>query len=135
MTRKKTEPAEVIRSKSWMSQPEFDNLIRDIDISSLRFLKWKYKDDIQHMKNSLNLNDSENMHMYKQMEQRYKMISEELRKRYHDTILLDDRDIHFSKNHDFIISEDKHGRREIWVVSLDDVGLAVKKIGNVRDEE
>lgn len=134
MTRKKTEQAEVLRSKSWMSQPQFDNLIRDIDVSSLRFLKLKYKDEIRNLKQTTDLGISENMYKYKQMEQRFKMVSEELKRRYHDTLLLNDRDIHFSRNHDYVILEDGEGHREIWSVCMDNVGVNTKRMGNVQDD-
>ena len=132
--RKKTS-SEVIRSKSWKSQPDFDNLIRDIDISSLRFLKSKYKKDITYYKRHTDLSDEVNLREFKGMQQRLKMISEELERRYHDTILIGDKDIHFSNNHDYVISESKDGLREVWQVSLDDIGIKTKKIGNVREKK
>jgi len=128
-------PSDLIRSKSWESQPEFDNLIRDIDISSLRFLRNKYIKDIRYFKKSNDLSIKENIHEYKQMQQRLKMISEELERRYHDTILLDDKDIHFSQNHNYIIESSKDGTQKLWQVSMDDIGIKIKYIGDAWNTE
>ena len=133
MTRKKSENEEIIRSKSWWSQPEFDNLIRDISVSSLRFLKYKYKHDIKEMFSSGI--DSNKFHDYKLMKQRFKMISEELKKRYLNTVLADKSDIHFSDNYEYIIVEYPDGFKELYDVSLDNAGVNVKYKGKVEDIE
>ena len=64
-----------------------------------------------------------------------KMISEELERRYHDTILLDDKDIHFSQNHNYIIESSKDGTQKLWQVSMDDIGIKIKYIGDAWNTE
>ena len=70
-----------MRTSGWKSQYQYDKLIADLSYSSLRFLKSKYKKDLRDFRNSHDLNDQENATKYKEMQQRYSMILEELKNR------------------------------------------------------
>ncbi len=128
---------ENIRSKSWKSQPAYDVFLSDTDMSGLRFLKTKYERDLWDYQLDHDLNNPKNFEEYKEIQQRYKMICEELEKRYHDTLLLDEDDVHFSENYEYIVNESKDGKREIWSVDLyeDEPKIKVRKIGNVKDSD
>ena len=67
-----------VRTSGWKNQPEFDNLLSDLDISSLCFLNDKYKHDIRDFPNHFDLNDNEQQKFYQGMLQRKNMIKEEL---------------------------------------------------------
>lgn len=69
---------ESIRTSGFKSQNEYDVLLSDLDISSLKFLAHKYAKDLKYFRSHNNLNDQENAQAYKEMQQRYKMIDEEL---------------------------------------------------------
>jgi hypothetical protein len=69
------------RTSSAESQWSYDNLLADLDISSLRFLSQKYNKDLVYFRIHNNLNDQDNAQLYKEMQQRKKMIDEELENR------------------------------------------------------
>lgn len=128
---------ENLRSKSWKRQPEYDKLLADTDPSGLKFLKLKYEKDLNSYLLYNDLNNPDNFSEYKEMQQRYKMICEELERRYYDTLLLDNKDIHFSEDYEYVVSEDKWGNREVWDVCYDENESVIKsrRIGNVEDTE
>lgn len=67
-----------LRPNNAKSQWQFDNLIADTDISGLRFLLQKYKKDLGYFRNSHDLNNDDSFSEYREIQQRYKMIGEEL---------------------------------------------------------
>jgi len=76
--------SKVIRTKSWQSQPEFDNIISDLDVSSLCQLRNIYNKEIKNFPNNFDLNHPDHFHYYKEIQQKYKMVSEELNHRMMD---------------------------------------------------
>ena len=81
MTDKDYNRYKVNRTKGYKSQKEYDIEISDFDMSSLRFLKFKYKKDLLDFHNHFDLNDPECYNEYTRLQQRYKMINEELHHR------------------------------------------------------
>ena len=81
-----------IRTTPAERQWEYDNFLSELDPSSLAFLSWKYNDDLVYFRIHNNLNDQENAQFYKEMQQRKKMIDEEIhnRKMWEDGIDLED---------------------------------------------
>ena len=64
------------RTKSWKRQPQYDNLLSEMSISSLRFLKWKYE---RELRQEQGVNLPYDLYIKrKEKEQRYNMINEEL---------------------------------------------------------
>ena len=112
-----------IRTNSAESQWQFDSLLADTDISGLKFLKIKYKDNLIDYTMSHDLNNPEYLSEYQKIQQRYKMINEELKNRYEllETETLYSRDIHFNDNYD-VISKDDNGDIKIYRPSLTDGG-------------
>lgn len=94
---------EMLRSKSWKSQPEFDNIISDITPSGLQYLKEKYENDIYSFYKTHNLSIDEYKTEYTEMQQRFKMINEELERRIKDTSLSFEHEIVFDKDSDTVI--------------------------------
>ena len=66
-----------VRTSGRFNQPKFDRVIAELDISSLRFLKQKYNEDIKEFSRHYDLNNSEYHHEYKLILQRKNMIDEE----------------------------------------------------------
>lgn len=64
-------------NKGWTHQPQFDETISDLDVSSLKFLKHKYTKEIQEFQNHFDLKNTNYQIQYKDMLQRKKMIDEE----------------------------------------------------------
>lgn len=77
------------------SQYRFDKLLSELDISSLRFLRHKYLQDISHFRQEHNLNVQEYAQTYKELQQRLKMISEELKLREQLSAVRHEPDIYF----------------------------------------
>jgi hypothetical protein len=69
------------RTQGATHQWEYDNLLSELDISSLRFLSHKYNKDLSYFRNNNNLRDNTNAQLYLEMQQRKKMIDEELQNR------------------------------------------------------
>ena len=67
-----------LQTKGYHSQPKFDSMISNLDVSSLKFLNHKYKVDIRHFREIFDLGDVDNQQQYQEMLQRKKMIQEEL---------------------------------------------------------
>jgi len=74
-----------IRTDGWRHQSNYDNLLADLDVSSLSFLKYKYNRDIRYFRNHHDLNDEDNAEKYKLLLQRKSMITQELEHRLYDT--------------------------------------------------
>lgn len=69
---------EVLRiSKGYNSQGRFDEVISDLDVSSIRFLRQKYTKEIQDFQNHFDLNNLDYQRQYKMVLQRKKMLDEE----------------------------------------------------------
>lgn len=73
-----------LRTSGYRSQNAYDNLLSDLDNSSLSFLSSKYNKDLVYYRIHHNLNEQESAQEYKEMQQRKSMIDEEIknRKRY-----------------------------------------------------
>jgi len=69
----------VILTKGRNSQYRFDQLLADTDISGLKFLKSKYIKDLAEYRRNHRI--SENPMEYRRMQQRLKMITEEIKLR------------------------------------------------------
>jgi len=97
-----------IRTTSAERQWQFDNVLADTDISGLKFLKNKYKDNLAEYFLTHDLNNPESLSEYQEMQQRYKMINEELKTRYDiiENESLYSRDVHFNDNYDIVFKED-----------------------------
>jgi len=67
-----------LRTSSYRGQEAYDRMLAECSISSLRFLSDKYDKQLDEFKERNNLNDSENWREYKDLQQRKKMIDEEL---------------------------------------------------------
>ena len=67
-----------IRTSSYEAQKSYDRMLADCSISSLRFLSDKYEKDLDKYKELHNLDKIEYWQEYKNMQQRKKMIDEEL---------------------------------------------------------
>ena len=59
------------------------------------------------------------------------MLDEEIEKRIHDTVLLDEKDIHFTDNYDMVVSTDKYGKVELWDVSLTNDTVNTRKLNSL----
>ena len=67
-----------LRTSSYKKQNAYDRLIADCIISSLRFLSDKYQKDLNNYKENYDLEEKDNWIEYKRMQERKKMIDEEL---------------------------------------------------------
>lgn len=72
------------RLDSWKSQPDFDKMLQDVDISGLKYLVEKYEREMNNYYETHDLSDDDNLQEYKGIQQRYKMVNEELEKRTYD---------------------------------------------------
>ena len=73
------------RTSGWESQPEYDSILSDLDVSSLVFLKDKlYPERLREFRNTHDLNNPLSQKEYKYMQQRIVMIREELSNRMYD---------------------------------------------------
>ena len=68
----------VPRTSGWQSQNAFDNMIANLDVSSLCFLNDKYAEDIRRYPQFHDLKCEEFYHEYKDMCQRKHMLTEEI---------------------------------------------------------
>jgi len=74
----------VNRTSGWETQPIYDGELSTMDMSSLRFLNYKYKSDIRDFSKDYNLDVKKNFDHYMGMRQRKNMIREELNHRIMD---------------------------------------------------
>ena len=72
------------RTKSWQSNPKYDNFLACSSMSDLIFLKQKREKDINYFRQHHNLGNPNAFDEYKILQQTYKMICEELENRYKD---------------------------------------------------
>lgn len=100
---------EYFKTKGNKCQYQFDKLLSDIDISGLTFLSKKYDKDLVDFRSSHNLNDQEHAQTYKEMQQRKKMISDELenRLRQMEDEKYNSKDIYFNDNYDVVVKDSK----------------------------
>lgn len=66
------------RTKSWKSNPTYDNFIGDLDMSSLRVLKKKRKNDLHYFTLYHDMKLKDNKDEYYTLRQTYSMIKEEI---------------------------------------------------------
>jgi len=78
------------RTSGWTTQPRFDETISGLDVSSLRFLKHKYKKEIQDFRNHFDLDNYDYQLQYKRLIQRKHMIDEEYEVRKSSESILDE---------------------------------------------
>ena len=69
------------KTDGWKRQPYYDEFISDLDISSLRYLAVKKQKDINYYRNTHDLNKEEHAERYKEIQQQFKMITQELHSR------------------------------------------------------
>ena len=111
---------ELIMTAGADSQRGYDNLLSDLDISSLRFLAQKYAKDLHYFRSHHDLNEQENAQSYKEMQQRKKMIEEELS--FRENLADEDKiDTYFTDGYDIIHVND-NGERKIIRPSLTEDG-------------
>ena len=72
----------VPRTSGWQTQWEYDNLLADLDVSSLCFLNDDYRHKIKEFPMTYSLSDPETQHQYQLLLQEKKMIEEELDVRF-----------------------------------------------------
>ena len=84
MSKKQWAETKTRRTKSWQSQPEFDNMLGDLDISSLRMLKQKREGDLRSYKTNNDMSNPDIFEEYTYLQQNYKMICDELTHREMD---------------------------------------------------
>lgn len=70
--------SKVTRTSGWQSDPEFDKIISDLDVSSLAILNDKYKNDIRDYPRNFDLSNPKYKQFYKVLLQHKKMIVEEI---------------------------------------------------------
>lgn len=70
-----------IRTKGYRSQNDYDNFISDLTENELVVLNNKYNRDLIYYRIHQDLNIQENAQEYKEMQQRKKMLDEEIKKR------------------------------------------------------
>jgi len=102
MYRDEFQESSVIRTRGWRSQPEYDNFISNLDISSLRFLNNLYAKELRDFRNENDLYLSDNQQYYKEMQQRKNMINEEIAHRMMD---INASDSYINKNEDIFNPE------------------------------
>ena len=73
------------RTKSWQSNPEYDKFLACSSMSDLVFLKQEREKDLNYFRQHNDLRDPNSFGEYKELQQTYKMICEELENR-HKTI-------------------------------------------------
>lgn len=101
------------------SQYRYDKFISELDLSSLRFLRHKYINDLSEYRRQNNLNNSKNAQEYKMMQQRLKMINEEIKLREQCDLVRHDPDIYFDG--DFLIVTYPSGiTKKFDVLEVDD---------------
>ena len=100
------------------SQYMFDKLLSELDISSLRFLKQKYIRDLNDFRKEHNLSVQANAQAYKEIQQRLKMITEEIRFREQLSAVRHEPDIYF-KDDVLIVSYPSGVTKKYNVVEVD----------------
>jgi len=73
------------RTKSWKSNPKYDTFLACSSMSDLVFLKQKREKDLNYFRQHNDLRNPNSFGEYKELQQTYKMICEELKCRSIDT--------------------------------------------------
>jgi len=129
----------IIRTRGANSQWQFDKMLEDTDVSGLAYLKQKYKDDMVDYSLTHDLNNPSFFSEYKEIQQRYKMINEELENRYSflENSDLFSKDIHFNENYD-VVYKDERGEIKVYrpLMSESDGSIEIIEIEEdaIRDE-
>jgi len=100
------------------SQYRFDRLLSELDISSLRFLRHKYLQDISYYRHSHDLNVQDYAQEYKELQQRLKMITEELKLREQLSAVRHEPDIYFEGDY-LVVSYPSGITRKYNVLEVD----------------
>jgi len=77
LKRKQWLESKVRRTRSWQSDPEFDNLLANTSVSGLKFLETNYKKKLQRFPKTHDMTNPENKSKYRELEVKYNMIQEE----------------------------------------------------------
>jgi len=93
-----------IKTSGYQSQNYYDSFLSDLDVSSLKFLKYKYNKDIKEFTLTNDLNNENNQELYKRILQRKKMIDTELENR--NVLLVHYRDEYFDPQTGLVFDED-----------------------------
>jgi hypothetical protein len=75
------ESKELTRTRSWKHNPEYDKLIADLPVSSLRFLQFKYRKEKREFRNNFDINQPLYLTEYTELCRIEGMIDEEIGKR------------------------------------------------------
>jgi hypothetical protein len=104
-----------LRTSGYRSQNAYDNLLADLDNSSLKFLSGKYNRDLVYYRIHHNINDQTYAQEYKEMQQRKSMIDEEIknRKRYGNTSTGLYNEVRFNAENGTIIDSDNNVLEEL----------------------
>jgi len=104
-------------------QYQFDEMISDTDISGLTYLGSLYDNRLKEYKMTHDLNNPDYFNEYQSLQERRKMISEELKTRNDllDMNVLYTKDIHFNDNYD-IVYRDDNGEIKLYRPSLTENG-------------
>ena len=120
------------RTSGWQSQIDFDILLSDLSMSSLRFLKHRYNKEIREYPQYFDLNDADHQTFYKEMLQRKHMIDEEIENRNHS-------DTQINKEYFDIetgIVLDEHGNAKYGIAfNEDETGYVYQQLQGGSDEE
>jgi len=99
------------RTSGWETQTNYDWMLSDLDVSSLRFLSDEYTKRIRDFSNHFDLGDKETQHEYQELLQRKKMIIEELDHRYMDIYAspsYQDREKYFDSETGLVLDENNN---------------------------
>jgi len=110
----------VTRTSGWQSQNEYDNTLATLDVSSLKFLKYKYDKDIKDFGNFNDLHDKDNMIVYQELLQRKKMITEEIENRLMDYDAISEtfkEEVYFNPETSLVVSTE---RGPLYYINFDE---------------
>jgi len=104
-----------LRTSGYRSQNGFDNLLAELDNSSLKFLSSKYNRDLVYYRIHHNLNDQTYAQEYKEMQQRKSMVDQEIknRKRYGTAITGSYNEVRFNSETGCVIDSDNNVLEEL----------------------
>jgi len=104
-----------LRTSGYRSQNAYDNLLADLDNSSLKFLSSKYNRDLSYYRMHNDLNDQTCAQEYKEMQQRKKMIDQEIknRKRFGNNITGLSKEVRFNAETGCVIDSDNNVLEEL----------------------
>jgi hypothetical protein len=122
----------VPRTSGWQKQTEYDNLLSDLDVSSLKFLKFKYNKDIREFPYQCDLNKEDNQIRYKEMLQRKHMIDEELEQR--NALQIRNTSEYFDPQTGLVLDEDGNAKYGISF-NEDETGYIYHNLDGVTTED